>query len=97
MKVKLEFTPGTGVEPVLDADDKLIGVILSPFFTSARAAAMVAKGSSLNSADEVVDECALIVSGSTGQLMRRVAPEAVIPMIDKPKDEEESEEGEDEQ
>jgi len=87
VEVRLDFPPGTAVEPILDGQERLIGVKLVPYFTTTRNAATIAKVTSTNAVGRVLDDCAFTASATTGKIARRLehgSRSSAVPLIDAP-------------
>jgi hypothetical protein len=86
VEVRMDFPPGTGVEPITDDENRLVGVKLTPFFTGRRTSSTVAKGVALNAQGDEKDDFHLVVSGVTGQVRKQQRTDSVVPFCDLPKD-----------
>ncbi len=83
MQIRLDFPPGTIVEPITDTENVLVGVNLTPYFASKRSTATVAKGKSVSARNTTIDEFHLTVSGTTGHLRKQTRTAPVIPFCDR--------------
>jgi hypothetical protein len=82
MQVLMNFPPGTKAEEIRNAAGELVGVTLTPFFTSSRGFATAVTGQTGTSAGQLLDEFEFQVSGITGRI-KRSRQEPVTPQCDK--------------